>query len=63
MKKELGKLSELQLEVIYSKANLIPSLTPKQFMVVNDKYLITEINQIEFSDLVVVFFFFTLVMS
>lgn len=57
MKKAFGKLSELQLEVIYPKANPSPSLAPKQFMVVNEQSVITEINQIKFNDLVVVFFF------
>lgn len=43
MKKELGKLSGLDLNVIYLKANLSPSSTPKQFMVVNEISLITNI--------------------
>jgi len=43
MKKELGKLSELDLDVIYLKVNVNPSPTPKQFMVVNEISLITNI--------------------
>lgn len=43
MKKELGKLSELDLDIIYLKANASPSPSPEQFMVVNEIRLISNI--------------------
>lgn len=43
MKKELGKLTELDLDVVYLKTNPRPSSTPKQFMVVNEISLVTNI--------------------
>lgn len=43
MKKGLGKLSELDFDVIYLKANPSPSPTPNQLMIVNEISLITNI--------------------
>lgn len=43
MKKGLGKLSELDFDVIYLKANPSPSPAPNQLMIVNEISLITNI--------------------
>jgi len=43
MKNRLGKLSELDLDIIYLKANPSPPPTPNQLMVVNVISLITNI--------------------
>lgn len=43
MKKELGKLTERDLDVVYLKTNPRPSSTPKQLMVVNEISLVTNI--------------------